>query len=456
MRSTRTRRRLALVIGLVTFGLLAAPAPADVLVLKNGVSIDGKVMREDGGFIWVKTLLGVEKLNAAQVESRTEGESPFDAYERLAKAVSGSPKDAALHWELYVLLREHASGNKERDKERAKLLKKVLRFDADHAEARDENGEVSFRGTWVKKADLPRLKAEAERNRLKNEWSAKLGTPVEVYATDHFLLVDGTNDRDLAQRAESLDAAYARILELTRRESLWGEPSPTITMADHLKYLPVLDKMSKQWGMSAAWMKFAKLETGGGVWRDRPIPTQLRFPNRGVEGMWYSTVHMVGHLAVWKIWGGGKKPPTWMEEGLGQWIEFEVMGEHLASCVGGKTARAAGGTTDKRRKKKKKKGNSDDVDERKERCIEAIQNGSFPSMRMFLKMQIGDYGPAEEGGAYGLVTWLIAQDEAKFADFVKALKRGGLRDDDPWTQVYEYELIEEMEKVWKAWVLSEW
>ena len=343
-----------------------------------------------------------------------------------------------------------------RDKERAKVLTRVLKLDPEHAEAHDEKGEVKFGRKWVKKADLPRLKAEAERKKLKNEWTIKLATAVEVYKTDHFLMVDGTRDRDLAQRAESLEAAYARICELTGRESLWGEPSPTITMPDHSSYLPVLDTMSKKWGMSPAWMQFAKLETGGGVWRDRPLPTQLRFPNRGVEGMWYSTVHMVGHLAAWKIWGGSKKPPTWLEEGLGQWIEFEVMGEHLASCVGGKTAKKPGGTTDKRKKKRKKKGDPDDIDERKERCIEAVQDGSFPAMRMFLKMQIGDYGPAEEGGAYGLVTWLISKDEAKFAEIVKALKRGGRRDDDPWTEVYSYELIEEMEKDWKAWVLSEW
>ena len=77
-------------------------------------------------------------------------------------------------------------------------------------------------------------------------------------------------------------------------------------------------------------------------------------------------------------------------------------------------------------------------------------------MRMFLKMQIGDYGPAEEGGAYGLVTWLISKDEAKFAEIVNALKRSSRRDDDAWSEVYGYELIEEMEKDWKSWVLSEW
>ena len=456
MNRTRVRRRrraLAVAAGLVC--ALAVSSYGDVFVLKDGTKVDGKVLREDDGFVWVKTLSGVEKVTLADVTERTEGESPYDVYERLSAAVKDDPKSAAAHWELCSFLRENAGDDKALSKEADKLLAKVLRLDPDHEAARDANGDVRFGSEWVRKVDLPRLQAEAARKELRREWTKKLSTTVDVYKTDHFLLVDGTNDKDLAQRAESLEEAYALILELTDREQLWGEPSPTITLRDHETYLPVLDEMSKQWGMSEEWMKFARLETGGGVWRDRPVPTQLRFPNRGIEGMWYSCVHMVGHLAVWKIWGGQRKPPTWLEEGLGQWVEMEVMGEHLASCVGGKTDKGARGTSDQGRKKKRKPGSKDDLDMRKEACIEAVQDGSFPSMRQFLRMQIGDYGAAEEGGAYGLVTWLVSK-EGKFADIVKALVRGGAKDDDPWRDVYGYELIEEMEKDWKAWVLTEW
>ena len=457
MRSSRVRIRRGAVsaaaAGLVCW--LVVSSAADVLVLKDGRSIDGKVLREDGGFMWVKTLSGVEKLSSADVTERSPGESPFEVYERLSAAVKADPKSAPAHWELCVFLRENAGDDNVLNKEAEKLLQRVLKLDPEHAEAHEANGDVRFKGAWVRKSELARLEAEEARKLLRREWIAKLSTTVDVYKTDHFLLVDGTNDKDLAQRAETLEEAYALILELSGREQLWSEPSPTITLRDHDAYIPVLDMMSKQWGMSEEWMKFARLETGGGVWRDRPVPTQLRFPNRGVEGMWYSCVHMVGHLAVWKFWGGNKKPPTWLEEGLGQWVEMEVMGEHLASCVGGKTDKGENATTDKR-KKKSKKGSKDEIDMRKEACIEAVQDGTFPAMRQFLRMQIGDYGAAEEGGAYGLVTWLIRKDRAKVPEILKALYRGGVRDDDPWTQVYEYELIEEMEKEWKAWVLTEW
>ncbi len=440
----------ALVCALVAFSF------ADVFVLGDGTSIDGKVLREDGGYVWVKTLTGVEKLEVAKVTERRSGESPVEVHERLTAAANAAPKSAAALWELCAFLREHAGGDKDLTKEARKLLAKVLRLDPDHEAAREANGDVRFEGKWVRNVDLPRLRAEAERTKLRREWSQKLGTTVDVYQTEHFLLVDGTEDQDLAQRAETLEEAYALIADLSGREGLWRNRSPTITLPNHESYLPVLSKLSKQWGMSEAWMKFARLPTGGGVWRDRPIPTQLRFPKRGVEGMWYSCVHMVGHLAVWKIWGGSRKPPTWLEEGLGEWVEMEVMGEHLASCVGGKTAKGAGGTSDARRKKKRKKGSKQDIDERKERCIEAIQDGTFPAMRKFLRMQIGDYGPAEEGGAYGLVTWLVTKDREKFAELLVNLVRGGRSDDDAWRATYDYPLIEDMEKEWKTWVLTEW
>lgn len=453
--SAHPRRRLvAAAVGLVC--AFAVSSSADVFVLKDGTSVDGRALREDGGFVWVKTLTGTEKLKLEDVAERTPGESPVDVYDRLTAAVKDDPKSAAAHWDLCRFLRENAGDDKTLNKEADKLLQKVLKLAPDHEEARAANGDVRFKSQWVRAADLPRLQAEEARKELRQEWTRKLSTTVDVYATDHFLLVDGTNDKDLAQRAESLEEAYAQICEMTGREQLWSEPSPTITLRDHETYLPVLETMSKAWGMSEEWMKFARLETGGGVWRDRPVPTQLRFPNRGVEGMWYSCVHMVGHLAIWKIWGGNRKPPTWLEEGLGQWIEMKVMGEHLASCVGGKTDKGAGGTSDQGKKKKGKKGSKEEIDMRKEACIEAVQDGSFPAMRQFLRMQIGDYGPAEEGGAYGLVTWLASKGDEKFAEIVRELVVGGRRDDDPWTRVFQYELIEEMEKDWKTWVLTEW
>ncbi len=445
------------VLAAAALGAAAVSASADVFVLKDGRTVDGKVLKEDGTFVWVKTLEKTEKFAVADVASREEGESPYEAYERLSRAAESNQDSVDAQWQLFVFLRDNAGDDKKLQKERDKALGRVLKLAPDNPDARDANGETRFEGRWVPKADLPRLQAEAERTRLRNHWTLELGVPVEVYRTEHFLLLDNTGEKNLAQRAEALEQGYALLTELTHRESLWKEPSPTITMADHAKYLPVLDKYAKSWGMSDEWMKFARLETGGGVWRQKPLPIQIRFPNRGAEGMWYSTVHMLGHLSIWVIWGN-TVPPTWLEEGLGEWVEFEVMGENLATCVGGSGAKVAkGGTTDEPAGKKKKgrKGDREDLDERKERCIQAVQDGTFPGMRKFLKMKIGDYSTAEEGAAYGLVTWLISKEREKFGDLLEALRRGSAKEDEPW-QVYGYDLIEDMERDWKTWVLSEW
>jgi hypothetical protein len=66
-RALVSRRAAGLAAGLVC--ALALSSSADVLVLEDGSSVDGKVLREADGFIWVKTLFGVEKLASRRSRS---------------------------------------------------------------------------------------------------------------------------------------------------------------------------------------------------------------------------------------------------------------------------------------------------------------------------------------------------------------------------------------------------
>ncbi len=458
---TESLRRLALracAFALATLLLVALPVSsrADTYVLKNGKTVDGRTVREKDGVVYVKTLHGMQKVVLAEVDSKTEGLSTYDRYDELKKASEKNKKNASAQWALCAFLREHSDGHKDLDKEAAKLLKRVLKLAENHPEARDANGEANFRGKWVAKADLPRLEAEYERNRERLEWQGRFGVKVQLAKTDHFLLVDATDEKDLVGRGEHLDEAYSLLIELLGRKQLWSGRSPTVTFSDQEDYVKSFEYFQPQWQMSKGWIDAAKLL--GGVWRDRPVPTQVRHPSSGAEGMWSATVHNVAHLAIWKMWGGQKKPPTWLEEGLGQWIEAEVLGEALNTCVGASKKVGKGGTTDEERGKKGKKGDSlqETQSEWKTRCVEAVQDGDFPPMRKFLRMQMPEYGPAEAGGALGMVTWLIGRDREKFTKLCGELKKGFAKDDIAWNDVYGYQLIEDMEKEWKAWVLGEW
>jgi len=450
----RTWRLLRVLAALGLSALLAAPVHADVYVLKDGRTVDGKTLREKGGFVYVKTLTTTEKIALADVESMTEGESAFEVLTRLRGAVARDKKDVAAHWELCRFLREHAEGDKALTKDADKLLAKVLSLDTDHKDARDANGDVWFEGEWIKKSELSRRKAEAARRKLAREWSREIGMSVEVEEGEHFVIVCALEDVDLPERIGQLDEAYALLTDLFQREQLWSGRSPAIQVHDRGDYEGVVDKYGKKWGASASWYAIAKHESAGGCWRVNP-PTQLRFPFQGEEALWFSQVHMVGHLAAWKLWG--KMPPAWIPEGLGQWVEYEVMGENMASCIGTKSPKSsARDTSDASKKKKSKKGKGrEEINYRKERLIEALNDDEFPSLRKFLGMQLGEFSAAEEGASLALVEFILQKDREKFAELFAGLSARGAQKDEPWN-VLGYELVEELEKDWKVWVLTEW
>jgi hypothetical protein len=187
--------------------------------------------------------------------------------------------------------------------------------------------------------------------------------------------------------------------------------------------------------------------------------------------MWSAIVHNCAHVTIWTMWSASARawekdtPPAWVEEGLGAWTEIQVMGVQVSSCMG-ESAKPKepkqGGTTDKDpHKKKDPKKNADSLreaaNEYKERCKAAMESDEFPPLRQFLTYKVGDLGPPEEGGTQGLVTWLMQVDPEKFKVLIASLAKGGKRVlDEYYRDAYGFELIEDMEKKWRGWVLGEW
>ncbi len=441
-----------------TVGLIlahAAVAQAEVFELKDGSSMDGKALKEDSSFVWVKTLAGVTKVPVEDITGRTPGESPVERYEKLKRAGESDGADGAALWGYYDFLVTHEGTDF--DKVAKKILRRLMKTDPDHEKGRDANGEVSFEGKWVLKTDLPRLKAEAARRAIQKAWEDKLGVGLEVFDAEHWLLLDNTGEKDLPGRARQLDDAYERLKEIFGVEELWKGRATIITLDEFDDYTRIVDLYQKGWQLSSAWIEYAKRRDGGGCYEAvRGVPTQIRFPASGDEGMWAAIIHNSAHLAVWRLWGGRKVPPTWLEEGLGAWIELEITDDNIASCVGDSKAKV-GKTRTKKRKKKKGKGNiHESQGEWKELAVEAIENGEFPAMRRFLEMQIGDYGPTEEGGALGLVTWLLFKGEEEFKKLTTLMRYGG-KPDDPWKETFEdFSVIEDAEKEWHIWAQTEW
>ena len=466
----RQARRLAVVLAVL--GCCTVLSHGDVLVLDDGTQRDGKVFKEEAGVLSVRTLKGVEKIPAEKVKSRTPGESAPEKYDRLKAAISGDVVTAAGLWDLYEFQKEHAADlPPETAKENQRLLPRILKKDPEHAGAHGEMGEVSFDGRWVKAADVPRLQAEKAREKVRLEWQLRLGVPVKMAQTDHFLLLDNTGEKDLEARAATLEKAHEVLLQATGLKQLWKDRCNIVTIKSYEAYCKVLDDFAAEANIGASIVTAAKDRSTGGLWRQKPYPFELRWPSSGSEGMWSAITHNVGHLAVWTMWAQGGRPwekeapPAWIDEGLSAWLEINVMGQQMNSCMGESrkhSEQPVGGTTDKQPKKKKDpKKNAEDLaaakNEYKERCKAAVENDEFPKLREFLKYFVGDFGPPEEGGAIGLVTWLMQLDGEKFKKLVALyVKAGKKRDDEYWAEAYGFETIEQMETKWRGWVLGEW
>jgi hypothetical protein len=459
-------------------GLCTGSAKADLFELADGSKLDGKVLKEDGGFLTIKTLTGTQKLAAADLKSRTPGEADVDRYEKLkaASEQEGQSKSAqvAALLERYQFQKDHlAQFPPEADmaKENQRLLARILKKDPENVFARGEMGDVQWNGQWVKAADLPRLKQEAENEKRRIDWQTRFGVPITMVESEHFTLLDNTGDKDLAGRDKLLEKTYDTVKTALGVDQLWKDKALIVTIKALDPYCKVLDGFAAEMNINPTIVAAGKDRGTGGIWRQTPYAFQIRWPATGVESMWSAIVHNCAHVAVWTLWKSGGKawekenPPAWIDEGMGAWTEIAVMGQQISYCMGESAKQPPdkpGGTTDKGPKKKKDpKKNAEamreSVSQYKEKCKDAITSDEFPQLRKFLKYKVGDLGPPEEGGVLALVTWLMQIDAAKFKNLFALLSKGGKKvDDDYWREAYGFQVIEDMETKWRAWTVGEW
>lgn len=435
------------------------PAAADLVELKDGTKLDGKVIQEKDGFVWVRTLVETRKVAAADVASRTPGESPVDVLAALRAQVEKDPKDPAALWDLYLFLIEHKDEVKDFAREAKPLPAKVVKLAPDHEGARDALGEVSYEGKWVKKEDVARLEAEASRKRKQEQFQKRYGVIVDVYEGEHWVLVDNTGCKDLPKKSKDMDECYRLTAEILGADRFWDGQAEAVALKRYADYVRILDESWKAWQVPEWKYTACKDPQLGGIWIQYPTQLQMRcipdMKTDAEDGMWAAFVHNTVHVCIWSQKRAGS-PPAWFEEGLASVLEQEVRGVQKAYCVGISSTDKSG-TSD--RKGGKGKGNAGLAGEQqvfKEHCKKAVDDGTFPEMRKFLRMKLGDLGPAEVGGSIGLITWLRAKDAEKFKALWAELRAGPKNDDDPWRKVYGWNLIEDMEKEWKTWVRAEW
>lgn len=129
--------------------MLAGPARADVVWLKDGRRLEGTVSTKDGK-VAVELKKGVEVLlDPAEVDHVDVGESPRDVFEKKkADLIPGDPEPryALAQWCKDVGLAREAH----------EMLEEVIRLAPDHAQARRDLGFVKDGERWVTEEELRR------------------------------------------------------------------------------------------------------------------------------------------------------------------------------------------------------------------------------------------------------------------------------------------------------------
>jgi hypothetical protein len=122
--------------------LLASPLLADVIHLKNGRTIEGVVLSDDGRVVRLKTSFGnvdVPHSDIARIEKKL---TPIQEYEdRRGKL---KPDDAEGHYQLALFCKKEKLRKQERE-----LYALTLEIDDQHAGANQAVGNVEHEGTWM-------------------------------------------------------------------------------------------------------------------------------------------------------------------------------------------------------------------------------------------------------------------------------------------------------------------
>ena len=203
-------------IGLVSALLaLAMTASADIVHLKNGKKIEGEVISNSGGKVVVKTKFGTTELKEADIERIEERANPKEEYKKRLEAVADGDVDALM--ELYAWAK-----GEELKRESTEVLRKVIKADPDHENARRLLGYVQYDGKWMTKkaAEKAEAKAEAERMKAqglvqyKGEWMTPEEKEVKEHEARGEILVDGewVNKRNY-EKAKKMAALKAEAEE---------------------------------------------------------------------------------------------------------------------------------------------------------------------------------------------------------------------------------------------------
>lgn len=212
---------------------MASAAAGDTLRLKNGSTLEGRVI-ESGDTYVVEMDFGRVTVKKDDVAKVTFDHSAIQRLDE--KTAATKMDDAGAVYKLAVWAKENDLGN-----HATKLFKKAVEVDPDHAGARAElgyrrhegrwlleddyfaaTGKVRFRGAWVMREEADRIQAgeQEARNRQSNETRVTEATAKLLEAQADLARAEAAAERVRAEVAQASKAPVVRYVYLPAASTL--------------------------------------------------------------------------------------------------------------------------------------------------------------------------------------------------------------------------------------------
>ncbi|HET6204615.1 MAG TPA: hypothetical protein VFI25_17620 [Planctomycetota bacterium] len=345
--------------------LLAGSAFGDVVRLKNGGRLEGKVVSQNDKEVVIETDVGRQTIPRGDVEGIDLGRTSRDEYEEKLKLVD---KQSLLDLaDLADFCRKKSLSRELRD-----VYRMILRLDEDNEEAREGLGYVKVEGEWVLKArmkeleDQKRKKEEEERKKTAKEkpkaslptagvgsLEAAIAENAEVDKAESEALKDffgGTAPTVLSSRnfsikgqvppekgRELLDLLEKAYAELNAKFSIPAEfQMYKAGPGKRLHFLFVNDKATFNDLLPWVESKYRKLDPNfrkmvqesGRMAAEGGAPIAVLVQREG--GLEGDCLHMLGQTYI-EAWRGNV--PAWLSEGFAFWVSTTRLGRNTAYCM---------------------------------------------------------------------------------------------------------------------------
>ena len=345
---------------------------ADVIRLKSGVKVVGKIRNPDSDPLVIETLFGEERIPRSKVAGVEIRPTPWELFDKkYEKADRKNLQDLLdlLDWAKDPERKPYL-GSRLR-----KLYRRILRLDKDNEEARRGLGYVKWKGEWISKAEARRRRKEIEAERARAEAAKKaeeeklarlkraegdVGLQVEMNKErdrgDEKKLEDalGTHLNVATSKRISIAAPFEKegivaLLEVGERaisqvcKDLGLKPTYNPGRAGyrgvyHHYYVSPSDRRAMLeyirdtfGGISNAFFKYLMRSRMSGLSANAGTPYAVAVLHRGINRK-DVLLHNLGHCIAGSLGGSGRIPP-WLQEGFGMYMSIRFLGNTGTTCT---------------------------------------------------------------------------------------------------------------------------